>query len=109
MKINGREFSDAAYTDAVVAVSPPTGYVWCVDPAATGWRLRLFGCAIHTHNADDPRGSVCVAWLDGRWGVGDPKHQQYQYVASGTEDGLHSAMRRALRVADAVGWDFDQP
>jgi hypothetical protein len=91
--------TDSEYDKAVSACPAPTGYSWCADPAASGWRLRLFG------DRDDNVGQVCAAYVDGGWFVDDPAGG-YCAVAHGEESGLVLAMQRALAVSRAVGWDI---
>lgn len=94
--------SPEEYKAACAAVPAPPGTGWCWDPSASSDRLRLF--------FEKPRcGEVCVAYPDGTYCVDDPG-DGYCFVAEGKEaGGLEAAMRRALLVAVAVGWDLTPP
>lgn len=79
---------------AEAAVPAPTDHSWQWDPAASGDRLRLFV---------DPSGpEVCVVYGDGSWAV--DSLTDYQFAAHGEEGTLQDGMRRALKVAHAIGW-----
>jgi len=95
--------SEDEFEAACAAVPAPPGTEWCFDPAASSDRMRLFW------DFDGPRcGEICIAYPDGSYEVDDPG-EDYQFAAEGKEPsgGLEAAMRRALRVAEAVGWDFN--
>lgn len=85
--------SDSEYWAAVKAVPPPIGTQWESDPSASSDRLRLFR---------NQGGEICVVYPDGVWAVDE--RGGYNFCARGREVDLHSAMRRALRVAEALGW-----
>ena len=75
---------------ARAAVPGPSGFSWEWDPAAPD-RLRLFP------------GYVCCAYADGSWDVVDLI--KFPVVAhQGVEPSLEDAMKRALKVAEDVGW-----
>ena len=90
--------TDEQYDIAIAKVPAPKGFIWCLDYAANGTRLRLFG------DRKKFTGQVCVAYVDGGWFVDDPSGKRYQAAANGEESDLHNAMRRALKVSIALGW-----
>jgi hypothetical protein len=87
--------TDEDYNQAVAAVPAPAGFIWCADPAASGWRLRLFGDGAF-------RGQVGAVYVSGEWFVDDPKASTA--AAHGDEPDLLTGMRRMLKVAAALGW-----
>lgn len=91
--------TNAFYNRMVAAVPAPAGFVWCADPAASGWRLRLFG------DTETFRGQVGAVYVAGDWFVDDPNDPS-QSVAQGDELDLVTGMRRMLQVAAALGWNL---
>lgn len=97
------QIDDSCYDSAVAAVPAPRNCEWCIDPAASSDRMRLFGIP----GSGVPKGEICAVYPDGTWRADSPDPAQWwHFGATGQELDLQAGMRRALKVAIALGWNL---